>query len=228
MSQIFEWCQRWIIFAFDFNSDCDADASNCKLSANASSKWTSSPATHRSQSGKCHLECLRIVSQSGASVMINSQPTGTVHNVKIEAIRKFIAENKLTEGVICDQLQPHKLTEFAKLYKLTRSTGMLLHDQTQVHDARYGDDVNEPWLLVHCGRKRVVSIAAQISDDGLCTDGPTEEDIEAITADLTPTTYPTPAVVNIDDLILQNVVCSRHLVNWRFSRNYSLMFLILL
>lgn len=177
----------------------------CQASSSVCSKLDTTNTPNRIPLPINNSKSVRILSQRGAIVVMHGQPTITVRDVKMEAIRKFILANKLPEMFSCDT---DDLMEFAKQYKLTHHNGLLIDDRQQVRNVQhFGGDGDEEWLLVQ--RKSTMSTARMAGADAKTEAGPMQSDIDAATADIMQTTFPTPAVVNIDELVLQSDVTTR-------------------
>lgn len=150
-----------------------------------------------------HRLSIRVLNQRGNAVIIHIPQTATIADIKIEAMRKFILANKLPEKFSCDT---DNLIEFATQYKLKRCNGQIIDEQTPIENIDGHND--DEWLLI---RRRNVShqhALKMINDSSFTSIGPIQNDIDIATIDVQQTTFPTPAVVNIDELVLQSDVCA--------------------
>lgn len=146
---------------------------------------------------------IRVLNQCGNAVIIHVPQAATIADIKIEAMRKFILANKLPEKFSCDT---DNLIEFATQYKLKRCNGHIIDEQMPIeHIDGHNDD---EWLLIRKKNATQHNALKMVNEHSFTLIGPTQSDIDLATIDVEQTSFPTPAIVNIDELVLQSDVCA--------------------
>lgn len=146
---------------------------------------------------------IRVLNQCGNAVIIHVPQAATIVDIKMEAMRKFILANKLPEKFSCDT---DNLIEFATQYKLKRCNGHIIDEQMLIENIVGHND--DEWLLIRKKNATQQNALKMVNDHSFALIGPTQSDIDIATIDVEQTSFPTPAIVNIDELVLQSDVCS--------------------
>lgn len=153
-----------------------------------------------------HIE-VRVLCISGAKTSLRVPSTLTGADVKLEAIQEFQQKSQLPEfRPNTDNCVTNNLIELSQQFKLTRISRIHGTFDETVSLAAANIQNNETMLLIPL---RNWTIANDIDDDGDAGDAkcaPTQEDIESATASVACRKVTAPAIVNIDELVLQSDV----------------------
>lgn len=165
---------------------------------------------------------IKIISNYGTAIALYVPITITVADVKQEAVHEFHLKNQLPELFDCDT---DNLLELSEQYKLTRinrihsgfdetmslaaaniqnNEEFLFNRKLNAQSTSHGTMSAE--LFNDYNNAYDASDIPNITDKKLC--GPTQSEIDAATANIAAKYFKIPAMVNIDELVLQSDVGS--------------------
>lgn len=190
--------------------------------------WTASIASSSTSSSSAIIACpydlsiarinIKIINNHGITITLYVPITMTAIDVKQEAIHEFRMKNQLPQLLDCDTDNASELSQQYKLIRMNRIHGDF--DET-VSLVTANIQNNEEFLLIRTHRpyySPILSASNAFLNDSTCDlselpnlnnkmwAGPTQNDIDLATVLVPERHFNSPAIVNIDELVLQSDV----------------------